>query len=382
MTANISHVVVAGIAFVAHIPKNRGKAVLFGGRNNILVPLHATLLVEIQVAAVQFRRANVCTKLADNDRIALVHVICLHLGKLFLRMHNAPELGIDRARPGVVTSITFSFARLSVIAIIVLRQNHFTTWSTPVLRTRHECVLIRVIVVHFEHQAAFDFVFREGAYRSVCDRLVDVSIKALNNQGSGFVVATRSAHGINERLVVVHKRRHMLRCPRVHIRAGFIGAREKQPFVVVLKLVCNLRPVSFHLVVDVAIDARADVALEPTTFTFVVDVEDCVKTCAHGVIDNRLHRIEPSFGHLTTARVTVPSARDTHRIEACRLHGIEQSLSRERIAPGRRIVRHFHRVADIEAHAHLGLNFFCCWKCSRRNGTCKHRYATGNSKKL
>ena len=331
LTADISHVVVASTAFVAHIPKNRREAILLCGRNNILVPLHATLLVEIQVAAVQFRRADVRTEFTDNHRVALVHVICLHLGKLFLRMHDAPELGIDRARPGVVASVTFRFASLGVIAVVVLRLNRFA--GAPVLRTRHERVLVRIVVVHFEHQAAFDLVFRECAYRSICNGLVDVSIEALNNQGTRCIVAARSADSINKRLVVVHKRRHMLRCPRIHIRAGFIGAREKQPFVVVLELVCNLRPVSFHLVVNVAIDARADVALKPTAFTFVVDIQNRVETRAHGVIDNRLHGIKPSFGNLAATRVAIPSARNTHRIETSRLHGIEQSLSRERVAP-------------------------------------------------
>ena len=49
LAADIGHVVVAGIAFVTHVPKDRGKAILLGGRNDILVPLHAALLVEIQV---------------------------------------------------------------------------------------------------------------------------------------------------------------------------------------------------------------------------------------------------------------------------------------------------------------------------------------------
>ena len=187
--------------------------------------------------------------------------------------------------------------------------------------------------MHFEHQAAFDLVFREGADRSAFDRLVNVGIEALDNQGSGFVVAARSADSINERLIVMHKRRHMLRCPRVHIRAGFVCAREEQPFVVVLKLVRNLRPVRLHLVVDSRVDARADVCLEPAAFTFVVDVQNRVEARAHRVINNRLHGIEPSFSDLATASVTVPSARNTHRIEARRLHGIQQSLSRERVAP-------------------------------------------------
>ena len=165
----------------------------------------------------------------------------------------------------------------------------------------------------------------------------------------------------------------MLRGPRVHIRARFIRTGEKQAFIVVFKLVRNLRPVSLHLVVDVAINARADVALEPATFTFVVNVQNRVEARTHRVINNRLHGIEPSFSDLATASVTVPSARNTHRIETRRLHGIEQSLSRVRVAPQSRAVRHFHRVTDIEAHAHLGLDFFgggeC--RCCRRKGTCE-----------
>ena len=178
----------------------------------------------------------------------------------------------------------------------------------------------------------------------------------------------------------MHKRRHMLRCPRVHIRAGFVCAREEQAFVVILKLVRNLRPVSLHLVVDGVIDARTDVALEPSTFTFVVDVQNRVEARAHRVINNRLHGIEPSFSDLATTRVAIPSARNTHRIESRRLHGIEQSLSRVRVTPQGRVVRHFHRVTDIEAHAHLGLNIFCRWKSDCRNRACEKCYATGDSK--
>ena len=295
------------------------------------MPLHAALLVEVQVRTVQFRAANVGAEFTDDDRVALVHVVRLHLGKLFLRMYDASELGIHRACPGVVARVALGFASLGVVAVVVLRLNGFA--CTPVLLARHKRVLVRIVVMHFEHQAAFDLVFREGAYRSVCDRFVDVGVQALNNQGAGFVVATGGTHCVDKGLVVVHESGHMLRCPRIHIRAGFVGACKHQALVVVLELVRNLRPVSLHLVVNRLVDTCTDVALEPAAFTFVVNVQNRVEACAHGVVDHRFHGVKPSFGDLAATGVAVPSAGNSDRIESCCLHGIEQSLSRVGVAP-------------------------------------------------
>ena len=227
--------------------------------------------------------------------------------------------------------------------------------------------------MHFEHQAAFDLIRREGGHRSACHRLIDVGVQPLNNQGAGLVVASRSANGIDKSLVVVHKRRHMLRGPRIHIRTGFVGASKNQTFVVVLELICNLRPISFHFVVDGVIDARANIALEPAAFTFVVNVQNRVETCAHGEVDHGLHGIEPGFGNLAAARVAVPGTGNTDRVEAGCLDGIHQVLRRVGVAPAGRIIRHFHRVADVETQTHVGLDFLgggeC--RCGRRKGSCE-----------
>ena len=355
LATDVGHVVVARIALVAHVPEDGGEPVLLCGAHHVFVPLHAALLVEVQVRTVQFRAANVGAEFAYDYRITFIHVVCLHLGKLFLRVDDASELGIHRACPGVVARVALGFASLGVVAVVVLRLNGFA--CTPVLLARHKRVLVRIVVMHFEHQAAFDLVFREGAYRSVCDRFVDVGVQALNNQGAGFVVATGGTHCVDKGLVVVHESGHMLRCPRIHIRAGFVGACKHQALVVVLELVRNLRPVSLHLVVNRLVDTCTDVALEPAAFTFVVDVQNRVEARAHRIINDRLYGIKPGLGNLAVACVAVPGAGNADRAETGRLDGIEQRLRGEGVAPSGGVVRHFHGVSDVEAHAHLGLDF-------------------------
>ena len=71
--------------------------------------------------------------------------------------------------------------------------------------------------------------------------------------------------------------------------------------------------------------------------------------------------------------MAVPGAGDTDRAETCRLDGVHQSLCGVGIAPSGRVVRHFHRVADIETHAHVGLDFFGGGerRCGRRKGSCE-----------
>ena len=286
-------------------------------------------------------------------------------------MNDASELGIHGTSPGVVARVALGFAGLGVVTVVVLRQNGLA--CAPVLLASHERVLVRVIVMHFEHQVARYFVLREGAHRSVGDRLVDVGVEPLNDQGTRGIVAARGADCVNEGLVVVHQRAYVLRRPGVDIGTWFVGACKKQTFVVVLELVCNLRPVSFHLVVDVVVNACADVALEPAAFTFVVNVQNRVEACTHGVINHSFYGIEPGFGNLAAARVAVPSAGDTDRVEACRLYGVKQSLGRVGVAPGGGVVRHFHRVSDVKAHAHFGLDFLRGGerRCCCRKGSCE-----------
>ena len=355
LATDVGHVVVVGVALVAHVPEDRREPVLLSCGNHILVPLHAALLMEVQVRSAQFRGAYVRTELADDDRVALVHVVRLHFGELFLRVADACKLGIDGTSPGVVARIALGFAGFLVVAVVVLRQNRFA--CAPVILLGHERVLIRVVVVHFEHQAAFDFVFREGAHRGALDGLVDVGVETLNNQCAGGVIATGGAHRVDEGLVVVHQRADVLGSPVVHVRAGLVCACENQAFVVVLELGRNLSPVGLHLGVDGGVHASADVALEPAAFTFVVDVQNRVEARAHRIINDRLYGIKPGLGNLAVACVAVPGAGNADRAETGRLDGIEQRLRGEGVAPGGGVVRHFHGVSDVEAHAHLGLDF-------------------------
>ena len=224
LAADIGHVVVARITLVAHVPEDRREAVLLGSAYHVLVPLYAALLVEVQVRPAQFRGTDIRAELADDNRVALVHVVRFHLGELFLGVADARELGIYATAPCVVTRVALGLAGFLVVTVVVLRHNGFA--RAPVLLAGHERVLVRVVVMHFEHQVAADLVLRECAHRGARDGLVDVGVETLDDQRACGVVAARGAHCVNKSLVVVHQRADVLRSPAVDIWAGLVRTRK------------------------------------------------------------------------------------------------------------------------------------------------------------
>ena len=151
------------------------------------------------------------------------------------------------------------------------------------------------------------------------------------------------------------------------VHAGFIGGSENQMFVIGFEVVCNLFPVAFLqganlgrvgcglLSVAVDVSAAKDFVFEPAVIP--VAVQDGVHAVVDDEIDDGLYGVEPAGVNGAVRGVAVPGAGNAHGAETCVLDCLHVGGVRERVAPGRRVARNFHRVADIVAESHLGIDF-------------------------
>ena len=155
---------------------------------------------------------------------------------------------------------------------------------------------------------------------------------------------------------------------------GFVRAREKQPLVVVLEMRGNLRPVGLLLRVHLGLLVVLEIFFEPAAVP--VDVEDGDEASAHAAVHHDLHGIHPAPTDDAVLRVAIPGARDADGAEASRLHRIDVGLRRELVAPGCRITRNLHRVADVDAEAHLVEDF----SRGRERGCRSRNYGKGCGK--
>ena len=312
----------------------------------------AALAVPVIVAAGEYANAVVRAKLADNHGHALVHVVRLHLAER--GVHLAFGAGVPhRARPGVVTAVVhYPAAARKVVARtpIVLRVN----LCAPVHDVVQECVRVRIVVMHFEHQAALDVVLREFAHLVNFYRAVDARGWPLDYQRTARVVAACRAYRVHECLVVRCEDLGFVSVIVVGCR-GFVRAREEQPLVVVLEMRGNLRPVGLLLRVHLGLLVVLEIFFEPAAVP--VDVEDGDEASAHAAVHHDLHGIHPALTDDAVLRVAIPGARDADGAEASRLHRIDVGLRRELVAPGCRVARNLHRVADVDAEAHLVEDF-------------------------
>ena len=228
--------------------------------------------------------------------------------------------------------------------------------------------------------------------------VVHFGTRSLHDQGAGVVVAACATHGSDECFVVALQNLHtgVVECPlaacapRV-VHARFVGACEEEMFVVVFEVRSNLRPESgltglcrCGAVGDVAGTATriggafVNAVFEPA---FVpVGVQNDVHAFGDGHVHHVLYLLEPCgvdgrigecgvladvgvcavvggaavcsdvFGE--GVRMRIPSARNTHGVEAGGLDGLDVGCGRKRVAPSGRIFGHFHGVADVVAHAH------------------------------
>ena len=141
-------------------------------------------------------------------------------------------------------------------------------------------------------------------------------------------------------------------------------------FVVGFEVVCNLLPVAFLQganlgrvgcgLISVAVDVSAakDFVFEPTAVP--VAVQDGVHAVVDDEIDDGLYGVEPAGVNGAVRGVAVPGAGNTHGVETCVLDGLYIGGVGEGIVPSCRaslVARHFHRVADVVAETHLGVDF-------------------------
>ena len=244
--------------------------------------------------------------------------------------------------------------------------------SAPINNVIQQRVGIRVIVMHFDHQAVRNHILRELAHRHHFATAVHTCRWPLNHERTAGVVATRCTHGVHKRLVVRHQDFGfvlviVVRCRRL------VSACEKQVFIVIFEAVCDLRPEILLAGIHLVLFLIVQVAFKPAVIP--MDVQNRHEACAHTHIHNRLHRIHPARRNFVRAtarnnvrpariarqgiRMAVPRTRNTDRAEARRLDRINVRFSRELVTPPCRILGNFHCVPDIYAKAHLGKHFVC-----------------------
>ena len=285
LTADNRHVV---LAFMPRIPSDRHDLVSLGRLHQIIIISQTPLAVLSILITRQDAYAVICTKFTDNHRYTLIDKIRFHLAELVI--HAVARTRVAHStRPCVVTAVMHDiFARREVFCTpIILRID----LSTPIDNVVQQRVGIRVVIMHFDHQAVRNHIFRELAHRHHFATAVHTRRWPLNHERTASVVATRCTHGVHKRLVVRHQNFGFMLVIVVRCR-GLVSACEKQVFVIVLEAVCNLRPeillAGIHLVLFLVIQVPFEPAIIP------VDVQNRHEASAHAHVHDRLHGIHPA----------------------------------------------------------------------------------------
>src|SRR5207245_2881853 len=203
--------------------------------------------------------------------------------------------------------------------------------------------VVRVVVVHLDHQALGGGVARDG---EEVVRVVDVGVEALHDQVALGVVATGGAHGVDEGLVEAVLYRVVLDGGRAVVAGDhhLVGAREQQVVVVVLEVVGDLGPE----LGDARVHRRlAGVSgLHPAAIP--VDVDDGVEAGVARVVHDLGHAGHPGGADVVVGvGVLLPRHGDADGLEARGLHGVHDRLVGGRVAPGRLTADGLQRVAEV-----------------------------------
>ena len=224
-------------AFVTRIPGDRHHFVFLREFHHGFVISEAAFAMLSILVARQNVHTVISAELTDNHRHALIDKICFHLAKLVLNLGTG-ALVAHSSRPGVVATVMHDIRTCrKVVAPVVLRVN----LRAPINNVIQQRVGIRVIEMHFDHQAVCNHILRELAHRHHFATAVDTCRWPLNHERTASIVATRRTHGIHKRLVIRHQDFGfvfviVIRCRRL------VSACKKQVFVVILEAICNLRP--------------------------------------------------------------------------------------------------------------------------------------------
>ena len=392
------------VVFGAGIPNVGDDAVGFRVLGDLAVEECAALQVELEVCGVgNLAGALDGAEFADNHGNAVGAVHCLEFAEGLCDLVRGTESAIVDAVavhvPAHVVGLVGSAFEAGVV--VELRA--------PIFVSSHQGILVGV-VVHFGHHVAV--AGRVGGPAGAeHGGHVHFGTRGLHNQGAGGVVAAGVTHGGKECLVVALQDLHtgVVEFPLavvapwvVHTR--FVGACKEEVLVVVLEVGRNLGPEGSlaglgggGVVGDVAgATARVGCAVKNAVFepAFVpVGVQHHVHAFGDDHVHDFFHLGEPCavngrvreggvLAHVLVGAIVggtavggdvlregvgmgVPGAGNAHGVEACVLDCLDVGGSRERVAPGGGVFRHFHGVADVVAHAHGRDQFGCLGECER-----------------
>ena len=351
------------VAFVTGIPYAGNKAVLLCRSDRVAVPGRTRFEMRLQIVAGEGTKTLDRTHLANHDRDALVVETGLESAKQVVDGLFGTERRAGASMRSIVT-------RSLVFPVI----EHLA----PVLVTAgHERELVGVKVDFGHGVAGARRVF--GVHRRKERSLFDFSTRSLHDHDTGSVVSTGRAHRLEACFMIALEHLHtsFVKCPLaivgpavpriVHTR--LVSRCKNQMFVIFGKLGRNLLPVVFLLCRNLCCNngrfaalvkalAVKHVVFEPATIP--VTIQNGVHAITNHEIDNRLDGVKPARVDGAIGGMSIPCARDADGIETRILDSLYVGCIRERVAPScgtTLVARNFHRIADVVAEAHLGIDF-------------------------
>ena len=204
--------------------------------------------------------------------------------------------------------------------------------------------------------------------------VVGIAGVGLHDEHALGVVATRGAHGVDERLVVavLHVGLLLSRCLPVDLR--LVDAGKSQVRTIVLEACGDLLPQRGKFLVVFFLLRIEGMLLQPS---LVVRVDNDFHLLVQAVVDHLLHAIHPLAvdGHrLLVGEMAAPLHGYAHTVEALCLHSLDHLARCHWVAPCRLVVAFaFETVAEVPSEHDrrcpcLGVDVHLFGRCSGFRG--------------